>query len=424
MSNADGGSRRPLFNQPMELSQAGPEPFRVVVAGGGVAAVELLLALRASAGARVTIDLVAPNPEFVYRPLSVAEPFGIGRAHRLPLARIAAEQDARLHAASLTEVDPSAKHAVTAAGERLPYDALVVATGARARDSVHGAFTLSPARVGAYRDVLERLAPGERLLFAVPGGAVWSLPMYEIALMTSTWLEGRGLDVELSLVTPEDLPLGVFGSRVAGTVGALLEERGIGLRCGTYPVWFEDGMLAVRPRPDMAADHVVALPEMLGPALAGLPHDAMGFLPTDSTGAVTGVPDVYAAGDGTSFPVKQGGLAVQQADAVAEVIAARAGADIDPAPFVPILDGLLLTGTIPRYLHADLRGGHGEAASSVDVEPTWWPPTKIAGGHLSSYAARLAAGEPPDPRITWLRLETDDLETYLQTTAANPDRAP
>ena len=61
--------------------------------------------------------------------------------------------------------------------------------------------------------------------------------------------------------------------------------------------------------------------------------------------------DVFAAGDIANFPIKQGGLAAQQADAAAEAIAAEAGAQVDPQPFKPVLRGILLTG-LSAALHA------------------------------------------------------------------------
>lgn len=398
----------------MEPSRAADEPTRVLIAGGGIAAVETMLALRSIAGPFVEVDLLAPNRELVYAPLSVAEPFGLAGAHRFPLGDIVARAGATLRSGWLTSVDTGAHRAVTSNGDRLGYDVLVVATGARARAAVHGALTILPDQLGAYASLLERLASGERLVFAVPTGSVWPLPIYELALMTSTWLAGRQLDVQLALVTPEERPLAAFGRRVSDTVAGLLEERNVTLSCGRYPIWFEAGQLAQRPGPYLAADHVVALPELRGPAVAGLPADSGGFLPTDRHGAVISAEDVYAAGDGASFPVKHGGLAVLQADAVAEAIAARAGAAIEPQPFEPILDAVLLTGTFPRYLHGEPGGGRGEEASRAEVEPTFWPPTKIAGGHLSRYLARLGAAQPPHKGGESPRLEADDLESYLQ----------
>ena len=99
-----------------------------------------------------------------------------------------------------------------------------------------------------------------------------------------------------------------------------------------------------------------------------------------------GEQDVYAAGDATTSPIKQGGVATQQADAAAEAIAARAGADVDPQPFRPVLRGLLLTGSTPRYMRAEVSGGRGEDWRVSD-HALWWPPSKIAGKRLAPYLA-------------------------------------
>ena len=104
-------------------------------------------------------------------------------------------------------------------------------------------------------------------------------------------------------------------------------------------------------------DRVVTLPTLSGPAIHGLPHDAAGFLPVDPHGRVKGVTAVYAAGDATDFEIKQGGLACQQADVAAQAIAADAGLPIEPTPFVPLLQGALVTEHHIRWL-----GGDGRAS--------------------------------------------------------------
>ena len=65
-----------------------PRPLRVVVAGGGIAAAEVLLALRDLAGDRVSLTLVSPSDELILPALSVAEPFALGRAQRYALAEL------------------------------------------------------------------------------------------------------------------------------------------------------------------------------------------------------------------------------------------------------------------------------------------------------------------------------------------------
>jgi hypothetical protein len=120
---------------------------------------------------------------------------------------------------------------------------------------------------------------------------------------------------------------------------------------------------------------------------------------------VMGADAVLAAGDATTFPVKQGGLATQQADAAAATIAHALGAAVEPRPFRPVLRGLLLTGGAPLYLRAELdsqgapgRARHRRLAGEVSSRALWWPPGKVAGRYLAPYlstARPVALGEEP-----------------------------
>jgi len=357
-----------------------------------VAGLEAALALRELAEERVHIDLLAPEPFYWYRPLAVAEPFGVGVMQRVELVEVAAAARAEFTLGSLGEVDSTRRRARTEAGAEFSYDALVVACGARPRPAVPGALTFrGPADVNELRGLLAAAEAGavENLLFAVPGGIVWPLPLYELALLTAAYLgahvAGR---VELGLVTPEERPLQVFGVDASQAVNEVLAEREIGFHGGQEPVAFEHGTLATAAGLELAAGQVVALPRLGGAAIEGLPHDADGFLPVDRYGRVVGLEGVYAAGDITNFPAKQGGLAAQQAHAVAETIAEEAGAPVQPRPFRPVLRGLLLTGGIPRYLRTPLGRSGSEAQASV--EPLWWPPAKIAARRLGAFLAGRA----------------------------------
>jgi sulfide:quinone oxidoreductase len=71
------------------------------------------------------------------------------------------------------------------------------------------------------------------------------------------------------------------------------------------------------------------------------------------------------------------------------VIAERAGAPVTPTPFDPVLRGVLLTGSQPEYLRAELGGGHMYASVATDA-PLWWPPAKIAARYLAPYLAEHA----------------------------------
>jgi sulfide:quinone oxidoreductase len=359
----------------------------VVIAGGGVAALEATLALRALAEERVTIELVAPEPDFVYRPLSVGDPFQVAETRTFPLATLVEAAGGSLHTGRVVAVDPGERVVVTVEGKVRPYDAVLVALGARGREAVPGALTFTgPETQEALRTVLEGVLAGEirRIAFALPSGVTWPLPLYELALLTSSFAVDRCVrDVEVVVVTPEDRPLGLFGGRASDVVAELLAARGIELRLQTTPGSFAGGELRVAPGGSIAADRVVALPRLEGPHVEGLPCDRHGFLPVDERCRVGTEVDVYAAGDATQFPLKQGGIATQMADAAAAEIAVLAGAPIEPEPFKPVLRGLLLTGMAPRFLRSE----PGGRESAVDTEALWSPPAKIVGRHLAPFLA-------------------------------------
>jgi len=388
---------------------------RVLIAGGGVAALEAALALRALAEARVSVELLAPEPRFWYRPLAVAEPFDLGEVRQFELSELAAAAGATFSPGALIGVDAGGRQAQTSAGSSIPYDVLLVACGAGPTGAVPGALTFrGPADTEKIRRLLAEIVAGQvgRVAFVVPWGAVWSLPIYELALMTSAYLAERELDhVELVLVTPEQEPLQLFGRAGSEAVRELLEERGIAVQTGSCPVELVEGELRLVPEGTMAAERVVALPRLRGPRIDGLPQTVEGFLPVDAHGQVHGLADIFAAGDITSFPVKQGGIATQQADAAAELIAANAGADIAPQPFRPVLRGLLLTGRQPRYLRHEITGGAGDV-SSASPEPLWWPPAKIVGRYLAPFLGAFAGVEstqeaPAAPGAVPVEVELD-----------------
>ncbi|PWU23262.1 MAG: hypothetical protein C5B48_08920 [Candidatus Rokuibacteriota bacterium] len=364
--------------------------LRVLIAGGGVAGLEAMIALRSLAGDRVDVELLAPEPHFWYRPISVAEPFDASRAYRFELSALAASPGTSFTLGSLLGVDAQQHKAILGSGAQIAYDALVIACGTRSVSTLPRALTFrGPADVEAYRGLLTEVEAGitKRLVFALPRRSGWPLPLYELALLTSAHARERELvGLELTLVTPEESPLAVLGRAASEAVATELEHAGITLHTGCSPVSVEEGQLAVVPAGTFEADRVVALARLEGEPLAGVPQDRDGFVTTDRRGRVEELDDVYAIGDITRFPIKQGGIATQQADAVAEQIASRAGADVTPRPQEPVLYALLLTGGRPLYLKAELATGRGYR-STVSREPLWWPPAKIAGRYLAPFLA-------------------------------------
>jgi sulfide:quinone oxidoreductase len=138
---------------------------------------------------------------------------------------------------------------------------------------------------------------------------------------------------------------------------------------------------------------------MEGPSLDGVPADENGFIPIDDHARVKGLDGVYAAGDGTNFPIKQGGIATQQADAAVAHIAHGLGAATEAEPFRPMLRGKLLTGDESVNLRTDVAGGGGEGQASVDA--LWWPPHKISARYLAPFLYHGEVhGEPEPPGRT------------------------
>jgi sulfide:quinone oxidoreductase len=370
----------------------------VIVAGGGVAAIEAMLALRDIAGDRVSITLVAPQEDFHYRPLSVDEPFALGQALSLPLATVARDVAAELRQDALAAVDPDAHTARLESGETLSYDALLVAVGATRIPALQHVRTFrgqedSESVHGLIQDIEGGYS--KRIVFVVPAGVAWPLPIYELALMAAQRAYENSLsDVELTIVTPEERPLGIFGAGASDDLERMLDEAGITVEAASRAEIPAAGTVVLHPHGKvLEADRIVALPVTTPISIEGLPRDRDGFIPVDSHGRVRGADDVYAAGDGTWFPVKQGGLACQQADAAAESIAAFAGASVDPAPFKPVLRGKLQTGSKPLYMRSDISGAAGDQSESSG-HTLWWPPGKVAGAYLAPY---LAAREQQGP---------------------------
>lgn len=376
--------------------------MRVLIAGGGVAALEAMIALRALAEERVDITLLAPDRDFFYRPIAVAEPFGVGQVQRFDLATLAQGCSARHQLGSLVAVYPEERWVRTSRNTRYDYDALLIAIGARKRDAFPGAVTFRGSTdIDEIRWLLSDIEAGlvKRVTFALPGGVAWALPLYELALLTADHCARAGYErPHLEIVTPEHAPLALFGQEASDAVGALLADRGIAVRTETYPLEFDLGRVSIRPGGSLPADRVVSVPRLHGVELAGVPRDVNGFIPTDAHGRVAGLAGVYAAGDITTFSIKQGGLASQQADAAAECIAADAGAPVTPRPFEPVLRGLLLTGSVPLYARTDLTGGRGDT-SKADSEALWWPPAKIAARYLGPYLAEFAGLLLPHTRL-------------------------
>jgi sulfide:quinone oxidoreductase len=372
------------------------EPRSIVIVGGGVGAVEALLALTDLGDHRFTITVVAPNDRFVLPALSVAEPFAAGHhADVASLADIVREHAATLVRATVTAVDTARRSVTCSNGTELNADVLLLAPGAVRTAPYPQAFTFGLGDALAFTGVLADLEEGysSSIAFVVPDRVAWSLPLYELALLTARDVDAMGRDVDMVFATPEPAPLAVFGPEASASVAALLGELGITVHAG-MPVSVTPGRIRIGSDGEpLAMDRIVTLPVLEGPRLPGVPADADGFIPVDEFCRVAGAPGVYAIGDATAMPVKQGGLACQQANVAARHIAHAAGGPLAAEAFAPVLRGRLLTGGADRFMRRDLQEPHGVSADAQ----LWWPPAKVYGRYLTSWIAQREHGGEQTP---------------------------
>ena len=259
--------------------------------------------------------------------------------------------------------------------------------------------------------MLDRLRSGEArsVTFVAPTMTGWLLPLYELALMTARELARPTRRSPSCASSPRRIGLWRCSAASSARASAgLLAAAGIEFVHASFTKVAGGGLTyaAHRPADPTTSSRCRFCKARTWPV----------FRPRPLTGssrrrvrAGEGLADVYAAGDAVDFPVKQGGLAAQQADAVAEHVAASYGAGVEPSPFRPVLRGMLFTGDEPLYMRS------GVPAADPDVPgawyPLWWPPTKVAGRYLAPYlfggatrrVRRAARSGSPTSTSRWRR---------------------
>jgi sulfide:quinone oxidoreductase len=327
---------------------------RVVVLGGGFAALETAFQLAASVKpTRVQLTVVSDRDHFLYRPGLTGLPFGAAEAPlHVPLARALDRRGINRRLACVRDIDTDRRVVHTNRTPPIHYDHLVIATGAQPHPyrvpglAEHAAQLSTPGQLHQLGERFQWIAHyaghgrPQQVLFVVPPNTTWPGPAYEIALMLDTWLRRRDVrhQVRITFATAER----AFGERLGTGLHRILadefEARGIAgsteltvTEIAELHTCFDDGS-------KVQHDLVVAVPPHAAALRHGaLPSDGLGFLtcqPSDRS--VVGCDGVYAPGDAGDFPVKQAFLAVTQARAVARAITARiTGTPVEPE-FEPV----------------------------------------------------------------------------------------
>jgi NADH dehydrogenase FAD-containing subunit len=402
-------------------------PQHVVVLGGGFAGLETAFALRHRLGDRVRISLVSDQEDFLFKPNTIYLPFGGDeRRLRIPLGRPARRIDANLHIRRVDGVEPDAGKVRLSDGSVLPYDHLVLATGAAMRpDEISGlaehAHTIwTPAQMHRLGTALARLLRTARagrrqqVLFVVPPGNKCSGPLYEIVFMLETWLRRHGVRdrVDIRYTTYESGYIQAFGPRLDTLVREEFAMRRIEGHTGAVvskitdrEVWYEDGSTR-------DYDLLIAFPPYQAAVrYPGLPADDRGFLSCEpGSRQVVGRPELHAPGDTGDFPVKQAFLAFLQADAAAADIAAQVTARSTPdLAFEPVSMCVMEMFDKATFAQVPLRLT-GEADRPVAVDETAAGRYRVGTGRIWRLGKkaiglylpwRFRAGRPFHEGLPW-----------------------
>ncbi len=398
--------------------------------GAGLAGLETAFLLHAHLHGRADLLLVSERDDFLLRPNLVYVPFGADPdASRLSIEQALWRADIGLQEGRVDGVDTDAGRVQLADGRQLPYEHLVIASGATAQPeqipglSEHAVSAWDLADMLTLRERFEHLrgqgreGAQARVLFALPPDTQCPLPLYEVALMLDTWL-GRAHarePVSIGFVTHEASFGETCGPRMhevladefsrrqieAHTAGRLVEVR-------AHEATFGEGR----------AEHfdlLVTMPPLVAAArYEGLPADERGFLRVgDGTRQVQGHPELYAAGNAGDFPLKDPYLALLEADAAADHLATVITGGDFKRPFdavsVNVIDMLdrAAFAELPLELTGDpahpvrLRS-NGESDYKVGVSPLWRMGKRMFASYL---LMRFAAGEPFHAGAGWRLLD-------------------
>ena len=398
---------------------------KVVILGGGFGGLEATFYLRHKLGDDVDLTLVSDRDYFLFKPNTIYIPFGADpEKYKIPLDRPTHKKKIELVQATVRGIDPDSKQ-VAVDGREVGYDYLVVATGAAMRPEEIPGFkehvlTLwTPEEMLRLREalqkVLEKARAGERqtILFLVPPNNRCSGPLYEMVIMTDTWLRRQKArdPVRLVWTTMEESYIQAFGPRLNTVVTEEFEERGIEGHKGFVVTSVEPGEVTYQNGQRLRYDVAVGFPPYVAARrYSELASDDRGFLHVEAESRrVKGTSDIFAVGDAADFPIKQAFLALLQADAAADHLAAEIAGrkpevnyepmsmcvmeELNKATFAQV--PLKYTDDPDRPVVVDV---DDQEHYKVGVSPMWRVGKKLLGLYLPW---RFGSGEPFHAGLAW-----------------------
>jgi sulfide:quinone oxidoreductase len=395
----------------------------VCVVGAGTAGLEGLLSAREAYGAKAELRLIAPEREFRYRPMSPGSLFRPAQERGLAIAELVAQAGVTWVADRADVVYEAERNVLTREGDTVDFDFLLLAAGARSKRVLRQGHVWERGGDPSFLDqIIVEIVAGEvhSVAVAVPRGARWPLPAYELALVLA-WT-ATGTDARVAVITAEERPLGALGHEATDAVARELAAAGVELITGVEvidePSRDPDprelaNVILVPEEPDDEADaligqptdparvrlgagsavefdRLISLPTVVGPFIGGVATDAVGFVEVDEALKVCGSERVWAAGGCIAAALEHSALAARQADAAIAAIAAAStgatGAGSTRPSSAPELTGILLTGQQAHWLAENPIGTHEPSTRCL-----WWPPGRAVGRMLAS---RIAAWDP------------------------------
>jgi sulfide:quinone oxidoreductase len=297
---------------------------RIVILGGGTGGTMVANRLRRVHDDDVEIVVVDADDRHVYQPGLLFVPFGMARPERLVRTRGAQLHDGiDFRLAEVERVDAGASIVQLADGA-LPYDVLVIASGARLapeetdgltgpgwRERIFDFYTLDGAT--ALRDALARLDRGRLVVNPVELPIKCPVAPLEFCFLADWFLRRRGVRdaVELTYVTSLDA---AFTKPVATRhLAGLLAEKGVRIETefATGTVDGTTGRIVSWDEREVPFDLLVTVPLHCGARFVerspGL-GDELGFVLTDPrTLQAQAAPNVFAIGDAANVPTSKAG---------------------------------------------------------------------------------------------------------------------
>ena len=299
---------------------------QIVILGGGTGGTITANRLRKRFPAeQADIHVVDRDDHHLYQPGLLFVPFGLADPKELVRPRRRQlRRGIEFHESEVESVELDGQRVSLASGEQVPYDVLVVASGARLvpeetegllgpgwGERVHTFYELEAAT--RLRDALARFDGGRLVVDIADMPIKCPVAPIEFVFLADWFLRERGVraKTEIVLATPLD---GCFTKPIASShLTHLLDEKGIGLEVefAAGEVDGVDGVLTSYDGRTVDFDLLVTVPLHGGASYVSRSDglgDALDFVPTDlKTLQAHAAPNVFALGDATDLASSKAG---------------------------------------------------------------------------------------------------------------------